>query len=236
MIKKVFFDLDGTLLPMDQDEFTNGYFKFLIKKAEPFGYKGDELVPAIWKGTYAMVKNDGTRYNEDVFWEVFSKIIGRDTTVDKPVFEDFYANEFNKAKDICGFSEKSAAVVKELKSMGLGVVLASNPLFPMVAQVNRMNWAGLDAADFEYITSYENSRFCKPNPRYYSEILDKLGLAPEECVMIGNDATEDYAATEAGIKTFILTPCLINKQGRDISGLPHGEYDDIVPYVKSLMG
>ena len=26
MVKAVLFDLDGTLLPMDQDEFTKGYF------------------------------------------------------------------------------------------------------------------------------------------------------------------------------------------------------------------
>ena len=30
MVKAVLFDLDGTLLPMDQDEFTKGYFKLLV--------------------------------------------------------------------------------------------------------------------------------------------------------------------------------------------------------------
>lgn len=31
----VLFDLDGTLLPMDNDEFTKGYFKLLAAKLAP---------------------------------------------------------------------------------------------------------------------------------------------------------------------------------------------------------
>ena len=30
-LEMVMFDLDGTLLPMDMDEFTGGYFKMLAK-------------------------------------------------------------------------------------------------------------------------------------------------------------------------------------------------------------
>ena len=38
-IKNVLFDLDGTLLPMDMEEFTNGYFGLLTQKLAPRGYK-----------------------------------------------------------------------------------------------------------------------------------------------------------------------------------------------------
>ena len=54
------FDLDGTLLPMDQEAFTTGYFKLLTKKLAPHGYEPKSLVDAIWAGTAAMVKNDGS--------------------------------------------------------------------------------------------------------------------------------------------------------------------------------
>ncbi len=53
-VKMVMFDLDGTLLPMDMDEFTGGYFKLLAKKAAPHGYEPQPLVKAIWHGTAAM--------------------------------------------------------------------------------------------------------------------------------------------------------------------------------------
>ena len=56
-IKYVLFDLDGTLLPMDQDAFMKAYFGGLCKKLAPYGYNPDELISAIWQGTKMMVKN-----------------------------------------------------------------------------------------------------------------------------------------------------------------------------------
>ena len=58
-LKMVFFDLDGTLLPMDMDEFTMGYFKMLAAKAAPHGYELPSLVKAIWHGVSAMVQMTG---------------------------------------------------------------------------------------------------------------------------------------------------------------------------------
>mgnify|MGYP000650557097 CR=1 FL=1 len=55
-ITTVLFDLDGTLLPMELEQFTNTYFGLLAKKAAPFGYEPKTLVAAVWKGTKAMVK------------------------------------------------------------------------------------------------------------------------------------------------------------------------------------
>ena len=45
--RKIFFtDLDGTLLPMDQDIFTHGYFKLLCRKLAGHGYDPEQLVKA----------------------------------------------------------------------------------------------------------------------------------------------------------------------------------------------
>ena len=60
MIDTILFDLDGTLLPMDQDAFTEYYFKLLAGKMAPLGYEPKQLIAAVWDGTKAMVKNDGT--------------------------------------------------------------------------------------------------------------------------------------------------------------------------------
>ena len=58
--KTVLFDLDGTLLPMDQDAFTKGYFTLLVQKLAPHGYDPAALVDNIWAGTAVMVANDGS--------------------------------------------------------------------------------------------------------------------------------------------------------------------------------
>ncbi len=234
MIKTVLFDLDGTLLPMDQDTFTNAYFKELAKKMAPFGYNPDELVKGVWKGTGAMVRNDGTKTNEEAFWEVFLKIFGEEHKKDLDTFTEFYENEFNKAKEVCGFNEASAEVIDALKEKGKKVVLASNPLFPMIAQKSRMNWAGLNTDDFAYITSYENSHFCKPSKEYYTEIAELLNLNPEECLMVGNNATEDMVAREAGMNVFLLTDCLINDDNVDLAQFRQGGFKELKELIDEL--
>lgn len=234
MIKTVLFDLDGTLLPMDQDTFTNAYFKELAKKMAPFGYNPDELVKGVWKGTGAMVRNDGTKTNEEAFWEVFLKIFGEEHKKDLDTFTEFYENEFNKAKAVCGFNEASAEVIATLKEKGKKVVLASNPLFPMIAQKSRMNWAGLNTDDFAYITSYENSHYCKPSKEYYTEIAELLDLNPEECLMVGNNATEDMVAREAGMNVFLLTDCLINDDNVDLSQFRQGGFRELKELIDEL--
>lgn len=170
-ITTILFDLDGTLLPMDQEAFTTGYFKFLAKKLAPYGYEPKSLVDAIWAGTAAMVKNDGSCTNEQAFWKKFAAIYGEEKCQsDQGLFEDFYANEFNAARDICGFNPASVETVHKLKECGYRVALATNPIFPHMATENRIRWAGLVPEDFEIYTTYEASTFCKPNPAYYLEV------------------------------------------------------------------
>lgn len=230
----VMFDLDGTLLPMDQDEFTKGYFKLLAKTMVPYGYGPEQLTNAVWAGTSAMVKNDGRKSNEEVFWEKFSEIYGQKGLDDKPLFDSFYANEFQNAKDFCGYDPMAVEIVKQLKSMGIRVVLATNPLFPALATESRMRWVGLDPVDFEFYTCYENISYCKPNPEYYKEIIKRLGCKPEECLMIGNDATEDMIAETVGIKVFLLTDNLVNKENKDISVYPNGNFKQALEYIKTM--
>ena len=228
----VLFDLDGTLLPMDQEAFTTGYFKLLAKKLAPHGYEPKSLVDAIWAGTAAMVKNDGSCTNEQAFWKKFSAIYGAEKALaDQPLFEDFYANEFSAARETCGFNAAAAETVRRLKVRGLCVALATNPIFPRIATEQRIRWAGLAPEDFVLYTTYENSTFCKPNPDYYREVARTLGVQPEECLMVGNDATEDLTAREAGMDVFLLTDCLINKIGEDISRYPHGSFPELLRYI-----
>ena len=82
MITTVLFDLDGTLLPMDQEKFIQDYLGRMSKKLAPYGYDPQQLVAGIWNGTAAMVKNDGSRTNEEVFWDVFNAVMGKNCTQD----------------------------------------------------------------------------------------------------------------------------------------------------------
>ena len=230
-IKTILFDLDGTLLPMDQDLFVKAYLGYFAKKLAPHGYEADSFYKAMWTGVSAMVKNDGSCTNDEAFWNTFAGIIGEHVGSDLPLFDEYYRNEFQAVKDICGYNPNSAAIVGKLKSAGYRVVLATNLLFPAIATESRIRWAGLEPEDFEYYTVYDNSHYCKPNPAYYQELLDKLGLNAEECLMVGNDADEDMIAATLGMQVFLLTDSLINKNDKDISVYPHGGFDELLKYL-----
>ena len=225
MLKAVLFDLDGTLLPLDQDEFVKGYFRLLAKKLAPYGYEPDKLVKAIWHGTGAMIQNDGSCTNEVVFWKDFTNIFGEQARSHEPVFAEYYEKDFQQVKNICGYTPKAAEIVRSLKAAGVRVALATNPVFPAIATESRIRWAGLEPEEFELYTTYENIGFCKPNLDYYREILRRMELDAADCLMVGNDVDEDMVAGQLGMKVFLLTDCLINKAGADIDRYPHGSFD-----------
>ncbi len=234
-IKVVLFDLDGTLLPMDQDAFTGDYFKRLAVKLSPYGYEQNQLIKDIWAGTAAMAKNDGNVTNEEAFWNKFAETYGEKVYGEKEIFEDFYRNEFQEVKKVCGFNAKAVEVVKHIKEKGLRVALATNPLFPAIATESRIRWAGLSPDDFELYTTYEESRYCKPNPLYYQSVAKQLGVEKEECLMVGNDVKEDMIAESLGMKVFLLTDCLINKEDKDISCYPNGDFEKLMEYIDRIM-
>lgn len=233
-IQTVLFDLDGTLLPMDQDLFVKTYFKRLAAKLAPYGYEPAQLVDAIWAGTASMIRNNGRQSNENTFWNTFTGIFGLKALEHLPVFEDFYANEFQSAQAVCGHNVHASEVIALAKEKGLRVALATNPIFPAIATESRIRWSRLSPEDFELYTTYENSRFCKPNPEYYRDILAQLNVKPEECLMVGNDVEEDMVAQTLGMQVFLLTDCLINQKNADISVYPHGGYPELMEYICHL--
>lgn len=233
-IRYILFDLDGTLLPMDQEVFVKAYFGRLAAKLAPHGYEPKKLIDAIWGGTAAMVKNDGTLTNEAAFWNFFATVFGEDVRNDEPLFDEYYRTDFQLVQSSCGFDARAAQAIAALKNMGYTLALATNPIFPAIATESRMRWAGLNKEDFVLYTTYENSSHCKPNPDYYRDILAQLGAKAEECLMVGNDVSEDMVAETLGMKVFLLTDCMINKHSKDISHYPHGSFEQLMEFVRTL--
>lgn len=232
----ILFDLDGTLLPLDQDAFLKLYFSALAKKVSPYGYEPDKLVHALWKGVGAMVANDGTMTNDARFWETFSGLLDENILHYMPVFEDFYRNEFHMAKDASAPAPLAKDVIAAAKDTGAKVVLATNPLFPVCAVETRLSWIDLTIDDFDYVTTYETNRYCKPNPAYYRDILTHIGTTPEQTLMIGNDINEDILPTQSlGIASFLLTDCVIWEKDKESvipGGVPAGNYAELLEFLK----
>lgn len=234
-IKAILFDLDGTLLPMDQDQFLKGYFGLLTETMVKNGYEAKKFMKALLCGTDAMVKNDGTRTNEAAFWQTFGSFYTAEEQPAIELFDGFYADVFPKTRAFCGTDDRPRRIVDAVREKGFCCALATAPAFPAVATETRMGYVGLQPSDFALVTSYENCTTCKPNPAYYREVAAKLGLAPEECLMVGNDVTDDMIpAAEVGMQVFLLTDFLINKIDADISAYPNGGYDELLNLINSL--
>lgn len=229
------FDLDGTLLPMpSQEKFLDLYMSAVSKKVKEYGMDSKKLLQALMAGTMRMVKNDGTMTNEERFWEEFCDILGDDARRFNDIFDDFYRNEFVTARSATSTHPLAAKCMRRLKEKGYQVVLATNPLFPRIATHTRIAWAGLDPKDFDLITTYENCTYSKPNLDYYKEVLANIKRKPEECIMVGNDVTEDMCAAHLGMDTFLLKDCLICPEGEDIANFKQGGFDDLFDLIDHL--
>ncbi|MGI6005257.1 MAG: HAD family hydrolase [Christensenellales bacterium] len=233
MLSTILFDLDGTLLPMDQDHFIGAYMGEVTKRFASSREEGERLVKALWKGIDAMLNNDGRAYNSEVFWDTFAGILGQEIREKEGEFDDFYAGEFERARAVCGENPLARACIDELRQKGYMLVCATNPVFPAVATKTRMAWVGLAYEDFVYVTDYANSRYCKPSPGYYLELLDVIGKTPQECLLVGNSLKEDMPAAALGMDTYLITDCLIDGDG-SINDHKNGSFEDFVRYARSL--
>ena len=233
-MKAIFFDLDGTLLPLDEKLFVDIYFTELSKVFSEYNIESNKLVEAIWTATHEIIKNDGKRTNEEAFWEKFNSIINIDLSNVKEVLEKFYANEFFTKLKKCSTENSLAKVAVELaKKNGRKVVLATNPVFPIDALV-RLKWTGLDIDDFDYVTHYSNSSFSKPNPKYYLDLCKKLNVEPKDCLMIGNDERQDiFAASSAGMNCYLVTDYLYTYPECKVN-CEKGSFKDLIEKLKTL--
>lgn len=209
-IKAILFDLDGTLLPIDTDGFIGAYLQdisnYIAEYYDPKLFV-KEILDSIGKVIHS---TDATTTNQQVFEQDFFGKIGNEEVL-RPVIQRYYDEEFQKLEKYVASHGFIPELIQAAKEKGYRLTVATNPLFPKSAIIQRVKWAGANPEDFEIITSYENSHFAKPKPEFYQEILGWLDLNPSECLMVGNDAQEDLMAQKLGMKTYLVTDFLIDR-------------------------
>ncbi len=230
----ILFDLDGTLLPMNTEQFMKLYLEALTKAFAPY-MDPERFQARLWEGTKLMLKNnDKRKSNEMVFYESFFEGIEDKKKLMVDVFDGFYETGFNLARAATEQNDHMLNSVKKLKEKGYQLAVATNPLFPLQAVKRRMEWAGLKAGDFELITSFETMHACKPNPQFYQQVLNRLNIEPQEAMMVGNDAKEDLAAAQLGVSTYLVTDCLLHADQQLILPDHQGTSLDFLHYVDQL--
>jgi FMN phosphatase YigB (HAD superfamily) len=233
--RAVFFDLDGTLLPVNLDRMFQAYFARLKESRVLALISGneEEAFRVFNEAADVMMQNEGSDFNDNVF---FAYIASR-TGVGKPIlekpFDDFYTTVFEGLGGLLG--QKSGLqrqILDTVRGKGYQTVLATMPVFPLPAAVSRLSWVGLGPEDFTYISHYKNSRFLKPHPGYYEEILANLGLTGEDCIMVGNNIKEDMGAARLGFDVFLVTGYEIGAY--ETGAFPDGDLAALLAWVRAL--
>lgn len=233
MIKNIIFDLDGTLINTNRDYFNKLFFKKIYMRFEKEGYNGKFFCDIVEDCVAKMLKNDGIDSNETVFINNFIDKTNMDENKAKEIFNKFYNNDYAELITCIQKIHEANEVVSILKDKGYNLILATNPLFPKKAVEKRAGWGDIDCSNFSYITSYENSSYCKPNINYYYEIIKKNNLKVEETMMIGNDLIEDLAIEKTGISCYIILDNVLNISNID-NCTKKGNYNDLLKYVSDF--
>jgi HAD superfamily hydrolase (TIGR01549 family) len=232
MLRAVLIDLDDTLLDTNMERFLPLYFKALGRRMSQF-VAPDELVRMLLASTRVMMNNyDPTITNQQALDADFFPRLGYPEALVRSVIQTFYEEDFPALKRYTRPRSQARPLVQALFDRGYDVVIATNPLFPRRAIEYRLDWAGILDFPFKLVTSYENSHFCKPNPRYYQEILDELDCRPEEAIMIGDDLENDIEpAGQLGLRTYWI----MNSNREDAVSYPglRGTLTDCLTWVQT---
>jgi len=233
MKKHLLIDLDGTLLENDMDVFAPAYYHLLSSHLAP-RIAPDKMIQYLLAGTKAMILNlDGAKTLEQVFDEVFYPGIGIEKSEIIADIQAFYAQKFHQLKSVTRPIPEAVRLVTTALDQGYQVSIATNPLFPRTAILQRLSWTGLDLEEqaFTLIPSYETFHHAKPNPEYYLELLTQLQTSPEDCVMVGNDYEADIIpSTRVGIFAFHIV-------GSNSTRSPHtssGSLSEVLPWLSTL--
>ncbi len=233
-MKAIIFDLDGTLLPMDTNQFMKLYAQAVTEAFYDFE-EAKEIYPQIMASLKVTIKSTEKRKNFDTFFEDFDLKMPRNKDVYITRFNEFYESGFEKVKEATSISDEIVEAVSILKEKGYKMIIATNPVFPMAANLHRIKWAGLDINDFIHVTSFENNHFCKPNPKFFEEVLFENNLLAEDVMMVGNDVQEDLCIKALGAKTYLVNDYVINRKPNEIIQTDHqGSYQEFLEFVKGL--
>ncbi|MBP6016278.1 MAG: HAD family hydrolase [Candidatus Promineofilum sp.] len=209
MIQSLLLDLDDTLLGNEVEAFMSQYFGLIGDYARPV-FDETTFLPLLIQATQAMIRDTNPELTNDlVFWRAFEGLTGGKRAELEPFFQRFYESEFLHLKSSTVLRPAAATLVRAALDQGLSVVVATNPLFPLIAIEHRLEWAGLPVSEFDFtlVTSYENMHAAKPQPAYYREILNVVGVEVGEALMVGDDWRNDIApAAEAGLRTYWIAP------------------------------
>lgn len=122
--------------------------------------------------------------------------------VDLPTFEDTYRSRLHDNWAGVEFFPQAIETVRSLRAQGYKVAIVTSATQSGTEEF--LSARGL-AALFDSVSGVRDGIRPKPAPDLISDALRKLGLQPEDAIMVGDMAADVAAATAAGLKCICVS-------------------------------
>lgn len=233
-VEAIFFDLDGTLIQVEMRDYIPAYIKGLSALFAP--QVPPELFGQVMKACIRSLILEGEQRssNEKSLLDALERHLCLKETLFREGLERFCSAGLRALEPLVSPSPLARPILQACFDRGLEVVIATNPVFPKAVVEARLEWAGLRDFPYRLVTALENSRFCKPNPGYFADLLEVVGCEARQCLMVGNDTEHDLAARRLGIPTFLLDTWLIDRTAGDFCADYRGGHPELLSLVESL--
>ncbi|HEX2622599.1 MAG TPA: HAD-IA family hydrolase [Phototrophicaceae bacterium] len=208
MIKTVLLDLDDTLILNPNQGFVPRY----LQSVDDFFMRrwGQSISKTLVESVRTMSQvRDMQQNNLQLATTLLQRATDQSEADIHAALHEFYTTAYPELQDCTQPVEGAPELVKALKERGYGVVIATNPIYPSGAIQQRLLWAGLSVNfdDYAFVTCADNMHFAKPHPAYYAEILGRVGIEPDEAIMIGDSIRNDIEpAALIGLHTQYIKP------------------------------
>lgn len=181
MITAVIFDLDGTVLD-NEDVWEEAFVDVLKSSGEPVNQEIKTLenihvpgvgLPANWRRILA-------NPTEEVVQKLSTQV------------REYYKANFGQGLRIAdGFSD----LIEKCRELGLSTALATSSYWDVIE--NELEELGLHVA-FEVTTTGDEVLALKPDPEIYLLTCQKLGIDPENCLVVEDSLAGVESGSAAG--------------------------------------
>lgn len=208
MIKAILLDLDDTLLQNPDAAFVPAYLHLADSYFEKLW--GVPHVARVLR-RFAQVSCDPRPPHITNSALALALLVEYTSLSEAQIMDDlttFYATAFKSLEGCVERVSAAGPLVEHLLRAGYAVVIATNPLYPDDAIRHRLRWAGLpdDFSAYALVTTGDNMHYVKPDPAYYAEIIARVGIEPDEAVMVGDNVENDILpASTLGLNTYHIT-------------------------------
>jgi FMN phosphatase YigB (HAD superfamily) len=198
-------DLDDTLLPNSTEKFLPNYLDTLSRYLDDLAPPQKVIETLYWATMKALDEPSIDTTIAQRFNLNFYSALGTTFEAEQERVSAFYTEIFPGLSPIPEPDPDAVELIETALRSGYQVAIATQPIYPAAATLERMRWAGLAPEDhpFEIISTFENFHFGKPHPAFFLELIAQIGWPETGFVMLGDSQEMDIEPAKAlGMATY----------------------------------